>query len=158
MHPFAIRQLGPGRRASHDESESKRDATASQPWLEEPRYTVDGQEEGSDGVSFTALVAQASLTWTELGELVPSPPDSVDYEHVEYGTKQLVFAPEIVERERRPYALNFHHLYTMIPTGRPKRFKICQFLYPINCSGDWARHKIDFMMYKKQKFSTVWEV
>ncbi|KAF7543769.1 hypothetical protein G7Z17_g10469 [Cylindrodendrum hubeiense] len=136
MDSFATRWLRQSREKPHDEGESHQETTGSEPSLEEPTYTGEDEDKQPGGVSFTALLAQASLTWTESSEPAPSRPDYTDYEHVEYGTTELVLAPEIVERERRPYAFNFHHLYTMIPTGRSLRFAMCEFEYWVNCSGD----------------------
>lgn len=98
------------------------------------------------GVSFTDMMAAASLTWNEWGE------------YAAHRVREPDTAPEIAERERRPYALNLHHLYTMIPTERPKRYHVAQFLYPINCVGDWAKHIIDYVCYKEQKFTAIWEI
>ncbi|KAK7428795.1 hypothetical protein QQZ08_004720 [Neonectria magnoliae] len=98
------------------------------------------------GTSFTDMMASASLTWNEWGDspaLRLREPDT---------------APEIAERERRPYTLNLHHLYTMIQIERLKRYHVAQFLYPVNCIGDWAKHIIDYVCYKEQKFTAIWEV
>ncbi|KAK7414745.1 hypothetical protein QQX98_006429 [Neonectria punicea] len=98
------------------------------------------------GTSFTDMMASASLTWDEWGDSPAPRPRKPDT------------APEVAERERRPYALNLHHLYTMIQTERPKRYHVAQFLYQVNCVGDWAKHIIDYVCYKEQKFTAIWEV
>ncbi|KAI5457267.1 hypothetical protein BGZ63DRAFT_408024 [Mariannaea sp. PMI_226] len=62
------------------------------------------------------------------------------------------------ERERRPYALEFHDLYTLSSTGTQKRIPIFCLQVRINCNNDWVAHFVDWTLYKTLKFNIIWEI
>ncbi|KPM45773.1 hypothetical protein AK830_g853 [Neonectria ditissima] len=107
------------------------------------------------GIDETYEIARAPLATMTAAPGVPRFSWGADITHT---VKETDTVPGIAERKRRPYALNLHHLYTMVSIEPPKRYKVAHFVYPINCSADWAKHTIDFVCYGKQKFTAIWEI